>query len=186
MRSDGLKLVIPRIRRLSIECYIALTVSLVGFAAILFFGEFEENAKAGLGFCVSIIVLIIWLWLTVRYYKNYDYLHIRYNCMPEGIINCKYDESRSLPVSVGVFCTCISVKFYFRYGYETLKLYLLSEKPLDWDLTEYAGGNFIKKVWKDQMFLMPVCADTTDWIQSTYGCENLGEYPKVTYLPPKG
>lgn len=185
MRSEK-KLVIPGFAKSSWIAVVLVTVALVGFAAVLFLGAFKKGADVGAHFFSGALILGIWFIVTVGFIKNYGYLHIRYSCTVEGITNSVRNDDRALPVTTGVFCTCIPVKFYLRYGYVMQKLYLFSENPFDWDLTEYAGGNFIKKVWKDQMFLMPVCADTTDWIQSTYGCENLAEYPKVAYLPPKG
>lgn len=186
MQMNEQKFVCRNAAKYALIAYIILTVLMVGFAAALFLGAFRKGVDAAVHICVGAVILGIWLLLTVGCCRNSYYLHLKYSCTAEGIINSIRNQHRMLQLSEGVFCTCAPVKFYIRYGYITGKFYLFSNKPFDRNLDDYAGAVFIRKIWEDQMFLMPVCADTTDWIQSTYGCENLAEYPKATYFPPKG
>ena len=80
----------------------------------------------------------------------------------------------------------MKISFYLRVGKIENDYLLLSAKPIEGIIQEYAGVAAIKKAIKYETILLPLDNHTREWLKDDLGIYEVSYFPKVMYFPRRG
>lgn len=109
-------------------------------------------------------------------------VRLYYLCENNTIINrCKLNE-HTVSTKQAFFATEYPIAFSVK-GTWYERFFLLSAYPFSNTIYEQTGFKLMKRLWKDEILILPVNEDTEMWIKKAGSNAQIPQYPKVAYFP---